>query len=279
MPMIEVADGVRVFAQDWGSGRPIVFLHGWPFSHRIFEDQMTALAARGFRTVGIDLRGFGASDKPWRGCDYDGWASDLHEVVNALGLDEVLLVGFSMGGAIAAHYVATFADPRVSALALVGAAAPSAVATAGFPDGPPRDLFDGFLRALDADQPAFVRHFVAGAFHAPMSEEKLRFYEAMGTRASRRACARGLEELRDRDLGAELRAIALPTCILHGVNDRVVPFAAARAQERLIPGATLVPFPHGGHGLFHDERERLTEELERFAWLGVPELAPAAPPP
>ena len=122
---IEVKKGVRIYAQDWGAGKTIVFVHGWPYSHAMFDYQTLPLSRAGFRTVAIDLRGFGQSDKPYSGNDYDTWADDIGKVIKVLDLKDVTLAGFSMGGGICAHYVATHNDPRVTKLALLAAAAPA----------------------------------------------------------------------------------------------------------------------------------------------------------
>lgn len=259
MPFIEVEPDVRVFAQDWGSGKPIVFIHGFPFSHRIFEYQMTMLAEKGYCTVGIDLRGFGQSDKPWHGCDYDTWVSDIAKVMDALDLRDVTLLGFSMGGAISAHYVGTQNDSRVTKLVLLGAATPIAA-----PNPEDKQSLDNLIQATLADSPQFAYGFVQNAFHKPISENLHQFYAGMGLTASLRALVRGLEELRDRNLVAEVSSIQLPTLICHGVHDAVVPIAAAEAQQQLIKDANLLRFEESAHGIFFEEKDRLIQELVNF---------------
>ena len=149
---VEVAPGVRLFVQDWGphSGKPIVLLHGWPSNHLIFETQSVALARRGYRVVAIDMRGFGQSDQPWDGNDYDTWASDIGAVLAALDLREVTLAGYSMGGAIVMHYVATHHDNRVARLALLAAAGPCLLVKPDNPQGLPPQVFDGILQGIAA---------------------------------------------------------------------------------------------------------------------------------
>lgn len=181
MPSIDVG-GVQIFVQEWGdaNAKPVVFIHGWPFGHRIFEYQMSALAEEGFLTVGIDLRGFGASDKPWQGNDYDTWSSDVKAVIHGLSLRGVTLVGFSMGGAIATYLAAHHdTDQRVSRLVLVGAPVPSSAPT---PER--RQAKEEAIRAVLADQAAFDRGFITNAFHTPPSPELLNFLVGIGTSAS-----------------------------------------------------------------------------------------------
>ncbi|MGZ4916784.1 MAG: alpha/beta fold hydrolase [Halobacteriota archaeon] len=289
MPFLEVDSGVRIFAQDWGSGKPIVFVHGWPFSHRMFEYQMLDLAQHGYRVVALDLRGYGQSDKPWEGNDYDSWANDLGSVIAALDLRDVTLAGFSMGGAIAMHYLATHDDTRVTKLALIAAAGPRMVVGPDNPKGVPREVFDVLIAGDLADRAKAKRTFAQLAFHNypyltllqllyrsrsvaatatvdyHVSEELSSWFEQMGMEASPRASVRGLEELRDRDLRKELSAIRVPTRIFHGVHDRVVPFAlGAEEQQRLIDQAKVIRFEDSGHGIFYQEKDKLNEELIRF---------------
>lgn len=265
LPWIDVGRGVRLHVQDWGEGKPIVLVHGWPSSHRIFERQMLALADRGYRAIGIDQRGFGLSDKPWQGNDYDTWARDVVTVVEALGLHDVTLAGYSMGGAIALHAVAATRSPRISRLALISAAAPRLVQGPDNPWGLPPEAFDGMLQAILADRAAFFNAFIPGMFHTPISAEYHAWFTGLVLGASLRATVRGLEEARDRDLRADLATIDIPTTIIHGVHDTVVPFGLAEEQQRSIAGATLVPFEQSGHGIFVDEPDRLTDELARIA--------------
>lgn len=259
MPYIEVEPTVEVFAQDWGSGKPVMLIHGFPFTHRIFEYQMIALAQQGYRAVGIDLRGFGQSDKPWNGNDYDTWVKDIHTVIEALDLQDVTLVGFSMGGAIAAYYVATQQDSRVTKLMLLGAAAPIAA-----PQPEDKKMIEGFIQAILKDPASFSVGFVQQAFYQPLSPESLRFLAEMGTTASLHTLVRAQEELRDRNLVPEMNKIQIPTLICHGIHDKVVPISAGEAQQQLIKGATLLRFEESGHGIFYEEKERLTQELIKF---------------
>lgn len=270
MPRIEVSPGVQLYVQDWGEGRPMVLVHGWPLSHRSFEYQMVPLVQRGYRVVALDLRGFGWSDKPWEGNDFDTWAHDVGEVIRALDLNHVTLAAFSTGGAVAMHYVATAGDPRVTKLALLAAAGPCMTARPDNPKGIPPQVFDEFVQADLADRARFKHDFGAAFFHHPVSPELARWFEDMGMEVSAWASVRALEELRDRDLRPEMGRIRIPTRIFHGVHDRVVPFAlGAEEQQRTIAGSTVVRFENSGHALFYEERDKLTEELARFADEGA----------
>ncbi len=261
---IEVDSGVRVFVQDWGSGRPVVFIHGWPLNHKIFEYQMVALIRSGYRAIGVDLRGFGQSDKPWQGNDYDTWAGDLEKVIEALDLEDAMLAGFSMGGAIAMHYSATRRDFRVTRLALMGAAGPLFSERPDNPSGTPLKKIEENIRLALTDRSKLARDLGVLNFSAPASPEFYRWIEGLRMEASLYATIRGIEELRDRDLRQEIPHIGIPTRIYHGVHDQVVSFALAEEQHRLIKNSVLVPFHNSGHGLFYDEKDKLNEELAKF---------------
>ncbi|TAJ99532.1 MAG: alpha/beta hydrolase [Candidatus Manganitrophaceae bacterium] len=260
MPFIKVAERVNLFVQDWGTGEPIVFIHGWPLSHRIFEYPMRVLA-QCYRVIGIDLRGFGQSDKPWEGNDYDTWSNDIAQVIRALDLREVMLVGFCMGGAIAVNCLATHSDLPVTKLALLAATVPAAA-----PTPETQKLFRGFIEQNLADPAKFVHDFIAGGFQNPPSAESLRWLEERGAAASLHAQERGLEELLNCDLTEEMAQIGIATRIFHGLYDRVVPFTDAETQRRLIRGAEIVRFEKSGHALYWEEKEKLTEELAGFAF-------------
>lgn len=260
MPKINVGKNVNIHFEDWGAGKTIVFVHGWPFDHRIFEYQMMALAKRDCRVVGIDLRGFGNSDKPWDGNDYDTWAADIGKVISELTLRDVTLAGFSMGGSIVAHYVARRIDTRISKLAIMGA---SLLSSAPKPED--KKLLDGNIKRLLTDRPKFMHDYMADLMNSPAGPEYLHWLASMGMTASLRACMRGLEELRDRDLRPVLGNIRIPTRFFHGALDNVIPYSIAEAQTALMKGASLVRFENSGHALFWDEKDKLVEELDKFA--------------
>jgi pimeloyl-ACP methyl ester carboxylesterase len=264
MPKITVETGVQLYVEDWGQGQPIVLIHGWPADHRIFEFHMLRLARQGFRAVAIDLRGFGDSDKPWHGHDYDTWARDIGAVFQRLDLQDVLLVGYSMGGAIAAHYLATSHDPRVTRLALLSAALPAAA-----PRPQDKTPYTNAIREVQMDRAQMaLNYFTSMGAAAPLPAALAHYLQHLTFHASLWAMVRGLEELRDRDLSDELRAITVPVRILHGVLDNNIPFALAETQHRLVPSATLIPFADSDHNLIYFHQERIVEELAAFATQG-----------
>ncbi|HEY3420053.1 MAG TPA: alpha/beta hydrolase [Methanomassiliicoccales archaeon] len=261
---VEVEPGVKLYVQDWGEGKPILFIHGWPLNHRMFEYQTMALPKQGFRVIALDLRGFGMSDKPWNGYDYDTWVQDIRKVIDALKLRDVTLVGFSIGGAIAMHYAATQNDDRVSKLVLIAAAGPSFVNRPKFPHGVPTSAVEGLIQGEKADRAKLKQDFGNIFFHKAPSEPMARFYESLGMQASAHASLRGLEELRDEDLTGEIGSIRIPTRIFHGVNDKVVPFELGEVQRESIPGSQLIRFESSGHAICYEESDKVIEELARF---------------
>jgi non-heme chloroperoxidase len=261
---IEVESGVKLFVQDWGKGNPIVFIHGWPLSHEVFEYQMVPLLSAGHRVTGIDLRGFGKSDKPWQGNDYDTWANDVQKVIETLDLHNVLLAGFSMGGAIAMHYAAMNNDPRVTKLALMGAAGPQFSRRSDNPNGMPLEEIEELIDLALTDRSKLAHDLGIMNFHTPASPEFYHWLEDIRMEASLHATICGLEELRDSDLRSDLKSIRIPARIFHGVHDKVVPFQLAEEQHRLIKNSLIVPFYNSGHGLYYDKRDKLNSELKKF---------------
>jgi len=266
---IEVEPGVHLFVEDWGEGRPILFVHGWPLSSRMFDFQAMELPKRGIRVIAFDLRGFGRSSKTWE-LNYDIWARDIGRIISELGLRNVTLAGFSMGGAIAAHYAAMSGDRRVTKLALMAAAAPRLVAGPDFPEGLPLEAVQSIIDGERMDPAKGKSNFGSMFFSTDASPELRRWYDNIGMVAPPHSTIRGFEEIRDRDLRREVGAIQIPTRIFHGVHDKVVPFALGQLLNRMIDGSSLVQFDIGGHAFCYEEQDRVNDELERFV-VEVPE--------
>lgn len=265
MRYVEVESGVKVFVQDWGAGKPIVFIHGWPLSHKMFEYQFTQLPQHGYRCIGIDLRGYGQSDKPWGDYNYDIFADDIKKVLDTLGLEDITLAGFSMGGAIAIHYMARHAGVHTSKVALLGAAAPCLTKKPDFPQGLDNAPFDNFIKACYTDRAQLNADFGAATFHQPLSPKLSDWFTNIGMEASPHATAMCVMALRDSDLRSDLAKITVPTAIFHGVHDQIAPFSiTAKVNHEAIKGSKLISFEESGHGLFYDEKDKLNVELMRF---------------
>lgn len=262
--VIEVDKNTNIFVEDIGEGQPVIFLHGWPVNHKMFEHQITTLPEKGYRFVGIDLRGFGQSDKPATGYDYDSMADDVKEVIDQLGLEKSVLCGFSMGGAIAIRYMAKHAGKGISKLVLLGAAAPVFTKREDFPYGLPKENVNELIEGAYSDRAKMLADFGDLFFEKEPSEPFGDWFHSLALQAGPHATIACARTLRDADLRDDLASIQVPTAILHGKKDGICPFDLAEQMKAGIANATIVPFEESGHSLFHDEREKFNEELLRF---------------
>lgn len=265
--MINVEQGTRVFVNDINpSGKKtIIFMHGWPASYELFEYQYNKLLPEGFRCIGIDTRGFGNSDKPWSGYEYDRLADDVLAVIRALRLHNVTLLGHSTAGAVAIRYMTRHRGYGVSKLVLCAAAAPSLVASARLPGGQRVDVVNGIIEGAYKDRPAMLRGFGDIFFHKKVSQALSDWLFAMGLRAASWATIAIAKDWLREELFDDLPKVRVPTLIMHGKHDQVCPFALGEAQHRGIKNSKLVPFENSGHGLFYDEMEKFNHELMQFA--------------
>ncbi|GAF14792.1 LOW QUALITY PROTEIN: non-heme chloroperoxidase [Bacillus sp. JCM 19046] len=261
---IEVEHGTHLFVEDIGSGQPVIFLHGWPVNHKMFEHQIATLPEQGFRFIGVDLRGYGQSDKPAHGYDYDRMADDLRVVIDKLDLKESVLCGFSMGGAIAIRYMAKHGGKGVSRLALMGAAAPVFTQRTDFEYGLPKENVDGLIDGAYADRANMLVDFGDLFFGKEPSEAFNGWFHSLGMELGPHATIESARTLRDEDLRNDLHTIAVPTAIMHGRNDQICPFELAEQMEKGIEDATIIPFEESGHSLFHDEPEKFNDVLLQF---------------
>ncbi|MBW5447691.1 alpha/beta fold hydrolase [Cohnella sp. CFH 77786] len=254
---VGVEPGVNLYVEDLnpGGGKTIVFIHGWPLNHKQFEYQFDVLPAMGYRCIGIDWRGFGKSDKPAGGYNYDRLADDLRVVIGALGLNDFTLAGHSTGGAIAIRYMARHQGFGVSKLVLISAAAP-----AGFtPETAGRLLSETFN-----DRPNMMRGVTDEFFFRSVSRPFADWFRLLGLEAAGWSTAAVIVMLRDEKLDADLPRIASPTLIVHGIHDQVIPFTQAQVLNEKIRNSRLVPFPYSGHGPFWEERDRFNRLLAQF---------------
>jgi len=264
---IEVEQGVRLFVRDINPGkgsRPVVFVHGWPVNHHMFEYQYNVLPRHGFRCIGLDMRGFGRSDKPWHGYTYNRLADDLDAVLDALQLEGTALVGFSLGGAVVIRYMARHRGRRIGKLALVDAAAPVFVQRPDYPFGIPVETVDDLLRQTFHNRPHMLAGFGRMFFNRNHGPELMRWFQGLGLEAASYATIQSLLALKNEDVLGDLGKIRVPTGIFHGVHDRIVPFANAQVLHNEIAGSRLFPFYNSGHGVVIDEMEAFNAALLRF---------------
>jgi len=264
---VKVEPNVNVYVEDLNpaGNKTILFVHGWPGDHNLFEYQYNQLPKLGYRCIGIDCRGFGLSDKPWHGYDYDRLADDLRIVIDAFQLRDITLGGHSTGGAICVRYMARHNGYGVSKLALFAAAAPSLIQRPYFPYGLPKQAVLDIIEGTYRDRPSMLRNFGNMIFFhrvtAPLSDW---IFQLGLQAASWSTAAIANTWLDEEELFNDLKSIAVPTLILHGLNDQVCPFPLATAQKNSIQYAKLVPFEDCGHFLFYDQLERFNKELVEF---------------
>ena len=263
---IKVEPDVKIFVEDINPcGKKIIlFLHGWPLNHKQYEYQFDRLAQMGYRCIGIDTRGFGASDKPWSGYSYDRLADDVRAVIEALKLQDITLGGHSMGGAIAIRYMARHNGYGVSKLALFAAAAPSATKLPNFPYGMAKEDVTKVIQEIYNDRPKALRDFGNNILFKYATQPLMDWFFQLGLPAAGWSTAMAQTTVRDETLFSDLEKICVPTLILHGIHDKVCPFPLAVAQNKGIINSKLVPFENSGHGLFWEEHDKFNEELMKF---------------
>jgi non-heme chloroperoxidase len=252
---------------DAGEGRPIVLIPWWPLSDKMYEYQYNDLINKNFRAIGITLRGFGKSDKPYEAYNYDVHAADIKQVLKKLDIQDAVLVGFSMGGAIAIRYVSKYKSARISKLVLAGAAAPIWTQREDFPYNLPKTEVDDLIKQNFADRPKLLSDFakIFSATETSLNEGIGTWLNGIGLSASSYAMAQCLVALRDTDLRPDLAKIAIPTLILHGKNDKICSFDLAEQMKATISGSQLVAFQKSGHSLFLEETHKFNTELIKFA--------------
>lgn len=264
---IEVEKGVKLHVTDLGEGKPIVLIHGWPLSDEMYEYQYQYLSRKGFRVIGITLRGFGKSDKPYGRYDFNVFSDDIKVVLEKLDIKNATLGGFSLGGAVVLHYVTKYNSAHVSKLALFGAAAPSWKQREGFPDGLPDAVVEELINATKIQRQDLIASFGAGfpAKEGNISKNVEKWLESINLQASPYAITESITALRDLDLRPQLSKINIPVTIFQGVYDKNCPLIWAEQLQKGIKNATLIRFENSGHALFIEEMEKFNTELEKFA--------------
>lgn len=271
MPYIKTRDGTDLYVKDWGSGRPVILMHGWPLSSDSWDAQALALAGAGFRAIAYDRRGFGRSEQPWDGYDYDTLTDDLADVMKECGgKNDATIIGFSMGGGEVARYMSRHGGKGVIAAGLVASIVPYLLATGDNPNGTPQSAFDEMTAGMKADRPKFMRAFFNGFFgtgiiSSPVSDEMLDWAWRLGMQAGLRPTLKCAEAFATTDFRPDLAAFSVPTLIIHGTADKIVPIdASGRAAAKGIAGSQLVEYDGAPHGLFATESDRLSRDLLTF---------------
>jgi len=264
---IEVEKNVHLHITDAGEGKVVVLIPGWPLSDEMYEYQYNDLINAGFRVIGITLRGFGRSSKPYGSYSYDVHALDIKRVLDQLDIEDATLCGFSMGGAIAVLYVSLYGSVRVSKLVLAGAASPSWTQREDFPYNIPKADVDDLIALNNTDRPKLLSNFakIFSATETTLNEGIGNWLTDINLSASSYATGKCLLALRDTDLRRDLVKIEIPTLIMHGKKDKICSFDLAEQTLKLIPNAQLVAFDKSGHSLFLEETKKFNAELIKFA--------------
>ena len=268
--MITTKDGTQIYYKDWGSGRPVVFSHGWPLTADAWEGQMVYLAERGFRAIAHDRRGHGRSGQPWNGNDMDTYADDLATLIETLDLKDAVLVGHSTGGGEVARYIGRHGTKRVGKAVLLGAVPPIMLKTAANPGGLPMEVFDGIRAGVRADRSQFfkdltVPFYGANRPGAKVSQGLKDSFWFMGMQGSLKAELDCIKQFSETDFTEDLKKINVPTLIVHGDDDQIVPIAdSAMLAAKLVKGSTLKVYAGAPHGLASTHQEQFNADLLAF---------------
>lgn len=260
----------NIFYEDWGSGKPVVLIHGWPLSHEMWEYQLTELPKHGLRCIAYDRRGFGKSSKPWSGYDYNTMAGDLKAVLDELDLDEVTLVGFSMGGGEIARYFGQYGGARVSRVVLIGAVTPYLLKTEDNPDGVDVSVFDQMIDQIREDRADFLgafgkMFFGVNLINRPVSQAMLQWSQTLALLGSPKATLDCVRAFSATDFRNDLSLINVPALVIHGNSDKTVPIEASGDRtSKLITGAIYKVYDGAPHGLYYTEKEKLNQDLIDF---------------
>ena len=271
MSTITTKDGTQIYYKDWGSGPPVVFSHGWPLSSDSWEAQMLFLASNGYRCIAHDRRGHGRSSQPWDGNEMNTYADDLAALMDTLNLRNTVLIGFSAGGGEVARYIGRHGSKRLAKAALVASVPPLMLKTAANPGGLPIEVFDGIRAGALADRSKLYQELASGPFFgfnrpgAKVSQGLIDRFWLQGMQASHKAAFDCIKAFSETDFTEDLKKFDVPTLVLHGDDDQIVPIgASALASSKLVKNAKLVVYPGAPHGLTDTHKDRLNADLLAF---------------
>lgn len=267
---IQSANDVKLHYRDYGSGKPVILIHGWPLSKEMWEYQIDTLVQNNLRVIAYDRRGFGKSSQPWDGYDYDALTDDLKAIIDELALTEVTIVGFSMGGGEVVRYFSRHGGKNVSKAVLVSSIAPFLLKTDNNPDGVPQEKNDETAAAIKADRIGFLdgfgkKFFGVTLLNKPLSEPLMNYYTMLCSFASPRATLECAGSFSTTDFRAEMAQINVPTLVIHGDNDQIVPIEISSDKAaKMIPNCVYKIYEGAPHGLFYTHKEKLSTDLIAF---------------
>lgn len=270
MPTITTKDGTEIYYKDWGAGQPVVFSHGWPLSADAWDDQMLFLAERGYRCIAHDRRGHGRSGQPWNGNTMDTYADDLAELAEKLDLKDAIHVGHSTGGGEVAHYIGRHGTTRVAKAVLISAVPPLMLKTDANPGGLPIEVFDGLRTSVLMDRAQFFRDLAlpfygANRQSARVSQGLMDSFWRIGMQCGFKGAYDCIRQFSETDFTEDLKKFDVPTLILHGDDDQIVPIgAAALLSSKLVKGAILKVYPGLPHGMCQTHKELINVDLHGF---------------
>ncbi len=277
MSYVITSDGTQIFYTDWGSGRPVIFSHGWPLNADSWEAQMLFLASNGFRCIAHDRRGHGRSSRPWNGNEMDTYADDLATLIETLELRDAVLIGFSTGGGEVARYIGRYGTERVAGVVLVSAVPPLMLKTDDNPGGLPIEVFDGIRAGSIADRARLFRELADGPFFgnnrpgADVSQGVRDTFWLQGMQSGHRNAYECIAAFSATDFRGDLAKFDVPTLVIHGDDDQIVPFeVGGKASAALIGGATLKVYPGAPHGITDTHKEQLNADLLSFVRQAAP---------
>ena len=270
MPTIITADKTELYVKDWGTGRPVILMHGWPLSADSWDDQAMAIADAGFRAIAYDRRGFGRSSQPYSGYDYNTLADDLATVIEQTGAQDAVLVGFSMGGGEVARYMSRHGGKNVSKAALIASVVPFMLKTDDNPHGTSKETFDEMTQGMKDDRAKFFAGFFKDFYGVsllshPVSEQLIANACHVAMTAGLKGTLACAAAFATTDFRPDLAHFKVPTLIIHGTDDKTVPIdAAGRAAAKGIANSTLIEYEGAPHGLFATHKARFTKDLLEF---------------
>lgn len=267
---IETAPNVKLYVKDYGQGKPVILIHGWPLSNEMWEYQIEALIQNNCRVITYDRRGFGKSSQPWNGYDYDTLADDLQAIIEHLDLNDVALVGFSMGGGEVVRYFSRHGGKGITKAVFISSVTPFQLQTDSNPNGVPQEKYDGMAELIKADRIDFLDNFGKKFFGVsfigkPISVPLLDYYRMLCSFASPRATLECAKSFSTTDFRSEMASVNVPTLIIHGDKDETVPIGiTSEIAAKLIPDNKFIVYEGAPHGLFYTEKDKLNQDLIAF---------------